>query len=97
MPDSNSLLVIVLDVSPEAWGSRGLQRKAQDKKRAEQNKKSIGPATLEEVIEAIQAFSGAACSIEREAGLIVIGVADSEIAVLYPRKDGALRRQSASF
>jgi len=88
MPDSNTLLVIILDVSPEAWGSRGLQRKAQDKKRAEVNKPSMGPAILEEVLDAIQAFSSAVCSIEREAGLIVIGVADGEIAVLYPRKDG---------
>lgn len=88
MPDSNSLLVIILDASPLAWGSRDVQRKAQDKARQAKNKPSIGPATLEEVLQAIQGFIGAACSIERDAGVIIIGVADNEVAVLYPRKDG---------
>ena len=90
MPESNSLLIIILDVSPLAWGSRDFQRKAQDKARFAKNKSSIGPATLEEVLEAVQAFGGAACSIERDAGLIIIGVADNEVAVVYPRKDGTV-------
>lgn len=91
MPDSNSLLVIILDVSPLAWGNRDLQRKVNDQRQQARGKPtgSAGPAILEEVLDAVQAFSSAACSIEREAGLIVMGVADSEIAVIYPRKDGA--------
>lgn len=92
MPESNSLLVIILDVSPYPWGDRDMKRKVQDKALLARNKASVGPAMLEEVLEAVQAFSGAACSIEREAGLIIIGVADNEIAVVYPRKDGTLRR-----
>lgn len=88
MPDSNSLLVIILDVSPLAWGNRDLARKLNDQRQQKRGKPSAGPAKLEEVVDSVQAFSSAACSIEREAGLIVMGVADAEIAVLYPRKDG---------
>lgn len=89
MPEaSNSLLIIILDVSPLAWGSRDFHRKAQDKARFAKNRTSLGPATLEEVLDAVQAFGGAVCSIERDAGLIIIGVADNEVAVVYPRKDG---------
>jgi hypothetical protein len=87
MSGSHSLLVIILDVSPLAWGERDLKRTAMDKARSAQGKRSVGPAILEEVLEALQAFASAACCLEREAGLIIMGVADSEIAVLYPRKD----------
>lgn len=59
MPESNSLTVIILDVSPFSWGSRDFQRKAQDKARFAKNRSSIGPATLEEVLESVQAFGGA--------------------------------------
>lgn len=86
-PDSRSLLVIALDVSGLAWGERDLKRAAQDKARLAAGKRSIGPAILSEVLEAVQAFSSAFCNIERDSGLIVIGVADNETAVVYPRKD----------
>jgi transcription initiation factor TFIIH subunit 3 len=84
--ESNSLLVLVLDASPLAWGERDLKRTVTDKAREAQGKRSIGPAILEEVLEAVQAFGSAFCGIERDAGLIIIAVADNEAAVVFPRK-----------
>lgn len=84
---SHSLLIIVLDVSPLAWGDRDLRRTAQDRQRAAQDKRSVGPAILEEVIESVLAFAVAARSLERAAGIVIFGVADNQSAVLYPRKD----------
>ena len=90
MPDSNSLHVLILDVSPLAWGERNLRRQVSDKQQAARGKDfAVGPVVLDELLQAVQAFGGAACSMERDAGLIVFGVADQEIAVVYPRKDGA--------
>lgn len=89
MPNSNSLHVIILDVSPYTWALRDGQKQQNAKKRAEGDAKaSHGPASLEEVLQAIQAFCGAATSMEREAGILIMGVADGEVAVVYPRKDG---------
>lgn len=85
--ESHSLTVVVLDVSPAAWGQRDLQRSAQDKARAASGKRSVGPAVLEEVLEAVQAFGSAYSSLERDSGFIVLAVADGESAVVYPRKD----------
>jgi transcription initiation factor TFIIH subunit 3 len=85
--DSTSLITVILDVSPLAWGERDLKRSAQDKARAAAGKRSVGPATLEEVIESVLTFASAANSIERDAGFIFIAVADNESAVVYPRKD----------
>lgn len=87
-PQSQSLLVLVIDASPLAWGDRDLKRTAQDKARAAAGKKrSVGPAILEEVLDSIQAFCSAFSGVERDAGLVVIGVADNETAIVYPRKD----------
>lgn len=84
---STSLLVIVLDVSPLAWGERDLKRQAQDKQRTAAGKRSVGPAVLEEVLESVQAFAVAAFSVERSAGILILAVADNECATVYPRKD----------
>jgi transcription initiation factor TFIIH subunit 3 len=82
---SNSLLVIVVDVSPSAWGDREWKRTAQDQQRTAQGKRSVGPAVLNEVLESIVAFAVAASSMERSAGIIIIGVADQTSAILFPR------------
>jgi transcription initiation factor TFIIH subunit 3 len=96
---SNSLLVIVLDVSPLAWGERDRKRTAQDKQRTAAGKRSVGPAVLEEVLESVQAFAVAACSIERSVGIVILAVADNECATVYPRKDqlAAWLRASDSY
>jgi transcription initiation factor TFIIH subunit 3 len=85
--DANSLLILVLDVSPLAWGERDIQRTAQDKSRVALGKRSVGPAVLEEALEATEAFASAFCSIEHDAGLVLIAVADNETAVVYPRSN----------
>lgn len=85
--DSSSLVVFVIDISSLAWGERDIQRAAQDKVRLAQNKRSAGPAILEDVLESIQALCSAICSIERGAGISLIAVADNESAIVYPRKD----------
>jgi transcription initiation factor TFIIH subunit 3 len=82
-----SLLVIVVDVSAFAWGERNMIRSAQDKKRAAEGKRTVGPAVLDEALDALLCFISAYGSLEADAGLILIGVADSQVAVLYPRKD----------
>lgn len=84
---SNSLVTIVLDISPLAWGEHDLKRQANDKARTAAGKRSIGPAVLEEVMSSIQAFAVAVNSVERSAGLLIVAVADNECAVVYPRKD----------
>jgi len=89
--DSRSLLAIVLDVSTCAWGERDLRRAANDKARHAQNKRSVGPATLEEVLKAVQAFATAFGSLERGSGLLIIAVAGNESAVVFPRKDHLAR------
>jgi transcription initiation factor TFIIH subunit 3 len=85
--DENSLTVIVIDVSPVAWGERDLKRAASDKARLAAGKRSVGPATLDELLSAVQAFSSAFVSLERDSALIMVAVAGSEVAVVYPRKD----------
>lgn len=83
-----SLTVVVLDVSPVAWGEREMKRSASDKARLKAGKRSLGPATLDELVSATQAFCSAFGSLEKEASLIIVGVAGSnQTAVLYPRKD----------
>jgi transcription initiation factor TFIIH subunit 3 len=89
--DSRSLLTIVVDVSPVAWGERDLRRSASDKSRLAAGKRSCGPATLEEVLLAVQAFASAYGSLERSSGLLIVAVADNEAAVVFPRKDHLAR------
>ena len=84
---SNTLLVLVLDVSPLAWGDRDFKRTASDRARAAAGKGSVGPAVLEEVLDAVQAFSNAVLSLERDACPIISCVAGNETAVVYPRKN----------
>lgn len=82
-----SLLVLVLDLSPSTWGQREQSRKALDKIRRDQNKPSIGPATLHELLLATLSFLQAFVSCHRDNALVIIGVAGSEVSILYPRKD----------
>ena len=86
-PDERSLTVLVIDVSPVAWGQRDLQRTASDKARLQAGKRSIGPAKLEECLSAVQAFCSASSSLERDSILVLVGVAGNEVGVVYPRKD----------
>jgi transcription initiation factor TFIIH subunit 3 len=85
--DENSLVVLVIDVSPVAWGEREMRRYSSDKARLAQGKRSLGPATLEELLAAVQAFASAFVGLERDSALLIVGVAGSEVAVVYPRKD----------
>ena len=85
--DERPLTVLVIDVSPVAWGERELKRQASDKARLAAGKRSTGPATLEELLSAVKAFASAFQSLERDSALLVVGVAASEVAVVYPRKD----------
>jgi transcription initiation factor TFIIH subunit 3 len=85
--DERPLAVLVLDVSPVAWGERDMQRSANDRARLPAGKRSIGPATLEEMLSAVQAFSCAFVSLERDAALIMVAVAGKHSAVVYPRQD----------
>jgi len=78
---------MVLDVSPVTWGERDLQRAASDKARLAAGKRSIGPAIMDELLSAVQAFGSAFSSLERESALVLVGVAGNHAAVLYPRPD----------
>jgi len=82
-----SLTVLVVDVSPVTWGKRDLARAANDRQRFKKNKPSVGPANLEDLLSAVQAFSSAFSSLERDSALILVAVAGSEVAVVHPRKD----------
>lgn len=81
------MTVLVLDVSPVAWGERDMRRTASDKNRIAAGKRSLGPATLDELLSAVQAFASAFGSLDREATLVLVAVAGNQTAVVYPRKD----------
>jgi transcription initiation factor TFIIH subunit 3 len=89
MPTSEerSLLAIIVDVSPTTWGERDLKRTASDKARLAAGKRSVGPATLEDVLSTLSTFAGAYASLEQDNVLIVIAVASNECAMVYPRKN----------
>ena len=82
-----SLTVLVVDVSPVTWGKRDLLRTANDRTRFTKGKPSVGPANLDDLLSAVQAFSSAFSSLERDSALILVAVAGSEVAVVHPRKD----------
>lgn len=85
--ESRSLLVLIVDVSPLAWGERDLQRTAQDKSRKAAGKeRSVGPAVLEEALQSVAAFGSAYLSLERTAGLVILAVADNASAIVFPCK-----------
>ncbi len=58
-----------------------------DKTRLANNKRSVGPATLEDTLSSVLSFLIAFSSCHRDNTIVIIGVAGSEVAVLYPRKD----------
>ena len=80
-------MVLIVDISPLPWIERDIKRSAQDKRCEAKGKRSVGPGNMSEMLAAVQAFVAAYTSMERQAALIIIGVADQETAVLYPRKD----------
>jgi transcription initiation factor TFIIH subunit 3 len=87
MSEARSLLTIVLDVSPVPWGERDLRRSANDKTRLAQGKRSVGPAILEEALVATRSFVGTFSSLEKDSVVVIVAVAASECAVVYPRKN----------
>ena len=82
-----SLLLLIIDLTPTTWGKRYQHRMVSDKMRSQQNKPSLGPAILSDVISAILSFLLAFASCHRDNTIVVIGVAGSDVGVLYPRKD----------
>mmetsp|Transcript_5375 Transcript_5375/g.6884 ORF Transcript_5375/g.6884 Transcript_5375/m.6884 type:complete len:397 (+) Transcript_5375:73-1263(+) len=76
-----SLLILIVDVTPSTWGRRTHLRKI-----SEQRGKT-GPATLNEALSATLSFLLAFASCHRDNAVVIIGVAGSEVGVLYPRKD----------
>eukprot|EP00979_Chaetoceros_neogracilis_P009560 scaffold2184_cov266-Chaetoceros_neogracile.AAC.19 len=82
-----SLLILIIDLTPKTWGQRNRARLESDKNRAEHKKGSVGPATLEETLNALLSFLIAFSSCHRDNTVIVIGVAGGEVSVLHPRKD----------
>jgi len=87
--NTKSLLVLILDVTPKAWGERELRRKVSDQKRLASKKSSVGPAKLSsDVLPAVITFLLAFASLHRENCAVVIAIAGDETAVVYPRKGG---------
>lgn len=86
--EERSLLVLVLDVTPAAWGERAMMSDSINAKRLAAGKPSVGPAKLvDEVLASVQTFLSAYVALNRDNGLVVIGVAGSRhVGVLYPRK-----------
>lgn len=82
-----SFLVLILDLTPKIWGQRNQDRILSDKSRASQNKRSAGPATLQDVLDSLLSFLVAFTCCHRDNNVIVIGVAGGDVAVLHPRKN----------
>ena len=85
--DERPLTVLVMDVSPVCWAERDMQRTASDKARVAAGKRSVGPATLDEMLASVQAFASAFGSIDRDAALVLVAVAGIRCAVVHPRQD----------
>jgi len=85
--EERPLTVLVVDVSPVVWGERDMKRTASDKARLAAGKRSLGPATLDELLSAVQAFASAFGSLDRDSALVMVAVAGNQTAVVYPRKD----------
>eukprot|EP00804_Cyclotella_cryptica_P018282 CCRYP_017666-RA/>CCRYP_017666-RA protein AED:0.13 eAED:0.13 QI:0/0/0/1/1/1/2/0/406 len=91
MTSSNNppaLLLLILDLSPPTWGHRSIIRTAKDKALASKNKPSAGPAVIDDVVDSSLAFLAAFCAVNRDNVCVVVGVTESEVGVLYPRKGG---------
>eukprot|EP00561_Arcocellulus_cornucervis_P001809 CAMPEP_0185818618 /NCGR_PEP_ID=MMETSP1322-20130828/20938_1 /TAXON_ID=265543 /ORGANISM="Minutocellus polymorphus, Strain RCC2270" /LENGTH=126 /DNA_ID=CAMNT_0028515741 /DNA_START=33 /DNA_END=410 /DNA_ORIENTATION=- len=91
-----SLLTLILDVSPATWGERDLKRTAQDRARLAANKRSVGPARIGDLLTSTVAFCLSFAALKRDNVVVVIGVADDEVAILYPRKGGSGRSSMGS-
>ena len=77
--------IVILDVSPVAWGERDVMRKANDQKR--QNKRSVGPTILPEVLDCVQAFVS-----QCPPPCVILGVAASHTKLLHEGPLTELRR-----
>ena len=95
-PSDRSLLTLILDVSPTTWGERDLKRTAQDKARFAASKRSVGPARLDDLLSSTVSFCLSFAALKRDNAVVVIGVADDEVAILYPRKGGSGRNNMGS-
>jgi transcription initiation factor TFIIH subunit 3 len=85
--EAKSLLVVILDCTPYAWGEREIRRKVSDQKRLAQKRSSVGPARLTtDVLPALISLLLAFSSLHRENCAVVIAVAGDEVAIVYPRK-----------
>ena len=91
-----SLLTLILDVSPTTWGERDLKRTAQDRARFAASKRSVGPARLDDMLTSTIAFCLSFAALKRDNAVVVVGVADDEVAILYPRKGGSGRNNMGS-
>lgn len=91
-----SLLTLILDVSPTTWGERDLKRTAQDRSRFAASKRSVGPARLDDMLTSTIAFCLSFAALRRDNAVVVVGVADDEVAILYPRKGGSGRSNMGS-
>mmetsp|Transcript_8122 Transcript_8122/g.11704 ORF Transcript_8122/g.11704 Transcript_8122/m.11704 type:complete len:398 (-) Transcript_8122:204-1397(-) len=86
--DERSLLTIIVDVTPESWGEREMERAENDKKRQTDKRRiSVGPATMNECMNAVRAFCGAYDSLSRDAVLVVMAVAGNDSSLIYPQKE----------
>ena len=98
--EERSLLVLILDITPSAWGERAMLSDSINPKRLAAGKPSVGPAKLvDDLLGSVVTFLSAHVALNRDNGVIVIGVAGpSHVGVLYPRKTdfGSLLQYSAS-
>ena len=81
----HSLVVIIVDASPMAWGKRHAIRVSNDASRAAEQKGSIGPCRLDECLESVAVLASAIYSTERQAVVLILGVSDNECCMMYPR------------
>jgi transcription initiation factor TFIIH subunit 3 len=86
----HSLVVMIVDASPMAWGTRHKLRNFQDARRAAEQKASVGPCHLMECLESLTVLASAILSAERRAVVVVLGVADNECELVYPRESNDL-------
>ncbi|GKY91579.1 hypothetical protein MPSEU_000129800 [Mayamaea pseudoterrestris] len=83
--NQQSLVIIIIDASPLAWGSRHQLREHQDARRSLEQKSSVGPCRLDECLESLTVLASAIRRTERKAVVIVMGVADNECDMIHPR------------
>jgi transcription initiation factor TFIIH subunit 3 len=83
-----TLLLLILDLSPPTWGDRSIYRAAKDKALAARGKSSAGPAIIDDVVISSLSFLAAFTCMNRDNVAVVIGVTETDVGVIYPRKGG---------